>query len=46
MKKLLTCGILLILAGITYMYKNEILKGYYDFFVKKTRKMKKNYKKY
>lgn len=37
MKKYLICGILLILAGITYMYKNEILKGYYDYFVKETR---------
>ena len=37
MKKYLICGILLILAGITYMYKDNILKGYYDYFVKETR---------
>lgn len=39
MKKYLICGILLILAGITYMYKDNILKGYYDYFVKETREV-------
>ncbi len=40
MKKYLTFGILLILLGITYIYKDNILKFYYDNFVKETRIVK------
>lgn len=40
MKKLVINGILLILVGITYMYKDDILKSYYDYFVKETRIIK------
>lgn len=32
MKKFLISGILLILLGITYLYKDDILKNYYSYF--------------
>lgn len=44
MKKYIIFGILLILSGITYMYKSDILNFYYNFFVKKTREVKLNQK--
>ncbi len=37
MKRFVILGILLILLGFTYMYKDDILKFYYDYFVKETR---------
>lgn len=37
MKRLLITGFLFILFGITLLYKDQILKLYYDYFVKETK---------
>lgn len=39
MKKFLVTGLLLILFGITMLYKDEILKLYYNYFVKETKEI-------
>ena len=39
-KKFLVTGILLIVFGVTLLYKDQILKTYYDYFVKETREVK------
>ena len=39
-KKILVTGILLIVFGVTLLYKDQILKTYYDYFVKETREVK------
>lgn len=39
MKKFLVTGFLLIIFGITLLYKEQILKFYYDYFVKETKEV-------
>lgn len=39
MKKFLITGFLLIIFGITLLYKEQILKLYYDYFVKETKEI-------
>ncbi|MCI8347542.1 MAG: hypothetical protein HFJ12_06340 [Bacilli bacterium] len=40
MKKFLVTGFLLIIFGITLLYKEQILKFYYDYFVKETKEVR------